>query len=124
MDIDFFKQVNDSYDHKAGDRVLQLIAKEIKSQLRNTDFAARFGGEEFTLLFPETRPDDALVVMDKLRAHISALPFHFEGNRVTITFSAGLAAFAPDDTEETVFERADRALYSAKDGGRNCVKVS
>jgi diguanylate cyclase len=124
MDIDFFKQVNDSYGHKAGDRVLQLIAKEIKSRLRNTDFAARFGGEEFTLLFPETRPDDALVAMDKLRAHISALPFHFEGNRVTITFSAGLAAFAPDDTEETVFERADRALYSAKDGGRNCVKVS
>lgn len=124
MDIDLFKRVNDSYGHKAGDRVLQLIAKEIKNRLRNTDFAARFGGEEFTLIFPETQPEDALIVMDKLRAHVSALPFHFGGNPVTITFSAGLAAFVPDDTEETVFDRADRALYSAKDAGRNCVKVS
>jgi diguanylate cyclase len=123
MDIDFFKRVNDSYGHKAGDRVLQLVAKEIKKRLRNTDFAARFGGEEFVLLFPETRPEDALIVMDKLRAHISALPFHFGGDPVTITFSAGLTDFVPGDTEEAVFERADRALYAAKDGGRNCVKV-
>lgn len=124
MDIDLFKRVNDSYGHKAGDRVLQLVAREIKNRVRNTDFAARFGGEEFVLLFPETRADDALAVMDKLRAHISALPFHFGGDPVTITFSAGLAAFVPDDTEETVFDRADRALYSAKDAGRNCVRVS
>tara|TARA_R110001583_G_scaffold35855_4_gene118744 strand:- start:21 stop:1469 length:1449 start_codon:yes stop_codon:yes gene_type:complete len=124
MDIDLFKRVNDSYGHKAGDRVLQLVAREIRNQLRNTDFAARFGGEEFALLFPETLPDDALIVMNKLRAHISALPFHFGGNPVTITFSAGLVGFAPGDTEETVFDRADRALYSAKDAGRNCVRIS
>lgn len=123
MDIDLFKRVNDSYGHKAGDRVLQIFAKEINKRLRNTDFAARFGGEEFVVLFPETKPDDAVIMMDKLRAHISALPFHFGGDPVTITFSAGLTAFAPGDTEETVFERADRALYSAKDRGRNCVKV-
>ncbi|WP_417515963.1 diguanylate cyclase [Marinobacter sp.] len=124
MDIDLFKRVNDSYGHKAGDRVLQLVAREIKNRLRNTDFAARFGGEEFVLLFPETRAEDALMVMDKLRSHISALPFHFGGNPVTITFSAGLTDFIPGDTEETVFDRADRALYSAKDAGRNCVRVS
>lgn len=124
MDIDLFKRVNDSYGHKAGDRVLQLVAREIKNRLRNTDFAARFGGEEFVLLFPETQAEDALVVMDKLRSHISALPFHFGGNPVTITFSAGLTAFVPEDTEETVFDRADRALYAAKDAGRNCVKIS
>jgi len=124
LDIDLFKRVNDSYGHKAGDRVLQLVAREIKHRLRNTDFAARFGGEEFVLLFPATLPDAALVVMDKLRAHISALPFHFGGDPVTITFSAGLAGFAPVDTEETVFDRADRALYSAKNEGRNCVKIS
>lgn len=124
MDIDLFKRVNDSHGHKAGDRVLQLVAREIKNRVRNTDFAARFGGEEFVLLFPETRAEDALAVMDKLRAHISALPFHFGGDPVTITFSAGLAAFVPDDTEETVFDRADRALYSAKEAGRNCVRVS
>ncbi|MDO6443530.1 MULTISPECIES: GGDEF domain-containing protein [unclassified Marinobacter] len=123
MDIDLFKRVNDSFGHKAGDRVLQLVAREIKNRLRNTDFAARFGGEEFVLLFPETRADDALMVMEKLRDHISALPFHFGGSPVTITFSAGLTAFKPDDTEETVFDRADRALYTAKDAGRNCVRV-
>jgi diguanylate cyclase len=124
LDIDLFKRVNDSYGHKAGDRVLQLVAKEVMDRLRNTDFVARFGGEEFVLLFPETLPADAQIVMDKLRSHISALPFHFGGEPVTITFSAGLAGFAPGDTEESVFERADRALYVAKDAGRNCVRVS
>lgn len=124
LDIDLFKRVNDSYGHKAGDRVLQLVAKEVKNRLRTTDFVARFGGEEFVFLFPETPPADAQIVMDKLRSHISALPFHFGGEPVTITFSAGLAAFHPGDTEESVFERSDRALYIAKDEGRNCVKVS
>lgn len=124
MDIDLFKRVNDSYGHKAGDRVLQLVAKEVKKRLRTTDFVARFGGEEFVLLFPETRSADAQDVMDKLRSHICALPFHFSGEPVTITFSAGLAAFVPGDTEESVFERSDRALYMAKDEGRNCVKIS
>lgn len=124
LDIDLFKRVNDSYGHKAGDRVLQLVAKEIKSRLRTTDFVARFGGEEFVLLFPETLPVDAQTVMDKLRSYIGVLPFHFGGEPVTITFSAGLAAFTPGDTEESVFERSDRALYIAKDEGRNCVKVS
>lgn len=124
LDIDLFKRVNDSYGHKAGDRVLQLVAKEVMGRLRTTDFVARFGGEEFVLLFPETLPVDAQTVMDKLRSHISALPFHFGGEPVTITFSAGLAAFAPGDTEESVFERADRALYVAKDSGRNCIRIS
>ncbi|OHY81328.1 GGDEF domain-containing protein [Marinobacter sp. AC-23] len=123
LDIDLFKRVNDSYGHKAGDRVLQLVAKELMTRLRNTDFVARYGGEEFVLLFPETSPEDAKAVMDKLRTHISALPFHFGGEPVTITYSAGLAAFTPGDTEELVFERADRALYVAKDAGRNCVRI-
>jgi len=123
LDIDFFKRVNDSYGHKAGDKVLQIVAQEIKKRLRNTDFAARFGGEEFVLLFPETLPDDARVMLDKLRAHVSALPFHFSGEPLTITFSGGLATFVHGDTEESVFNRADKALYLAKDSGRNCIKI-
>ncbi|MBQ0833344.1 GGDEF domain-containing protein [Marinobacter sp.] len=123
LDIDLFKRVNDSYGHKAGDRVLQLVAKELMTRLRDTDFVARYGGEEFVLLFPETSPKDAKAVMDKLRAHISALPFHFGSEPVTITYSAGLAAFSPGDTEDLVFERADRALYVVKDAGRNCVRI-
>lgn len=123
LDIDLFKRVNDSFGHKAGDRVLQLVAREIKNRLRKTDFVARFGGEEFALLFPETLPEDARIVLDKLRAHVSALPFHFGGQPVTITFSGGLSGFGPEDTEETVFDRADKALYLAKDSGRNCIRI-
>jgi len=93
------------------------------TRLRDTDFVARYGGEEFVLLFPETSPKDAKAVMDKLRAHISALPFHFGSEPVTITYSAGLAAFSAGDTEDLVFERADRALYVVKDAGRNCVRI-
>lgn len=123
LDIDYFKRVNDSYGHKAGDRVLQLIARELRERLRNTDFIARYGGEEFVLLFPETSPEDAQAVMDKLRHHISNLPFHFSGEPVMVTFSVGLAGFAPGDSEDSVFERSDRALYLAKDCGRNCVQI-
>ena len=124
LDIDFFKRINDSYGHKAGDRVLQLVARELKQRVRTTDFIARFGGEEFVLLFPETSTEAAKIAMDQLRQHVGKLPFHFSGEPVTITFSAGLAAFGPGDSEETVFDRADRALYQAKDAGRNRVNIS
>lgn len=124
LDIDYFKRINDSYGHKAGDRVLQLVSRELSQRLRNTDFIARFGGEEFVLLFPDTTPESARVAIDKLREHIGKLPFHFGGEPVTVTFSAGLAAFLPGDSEETVFDRADRALYLAKDAGRDCVHIN
>ncbi|WP_372980475.1 GGDEF domain-containing protein [Marinobacter sediminum] len=123
LDIDLFKRINDGYGHKAGDRVLQLISRELKAGLRTTDYVARYGGEEFVVLFPETGPDAALVAMEKLRQRISKLPFHFSGQPVTVTFSAGLAAFRRGDSEEVVFERADRALYLAKDAGRNCINI-
>ncbi|HTN35392.1 MAG TPA: GGDEF domain-containing protein, partial [Marinobacter sp.] len=124
LDLDLFKRINDTYGHKAGDRVLQLVAKELRKRLRNTDFVARYGGEEFVLLLPETQPDDALSVMNKIRQHVSELPFHFSGEPVTITFSAGLAAFTSEDSEDSVFERADKAVYRAKSAGRNCVRLS
>lgn len=121
IDIDLFKRINDSFGHKAGDRVLQLVAREMKSRLRSTDFIARFGGEEFVLLLPETALDDARDVVDQFRGHVGQLPFHFGGQPVTITFSAGVSEFREGDTEDAVFDRADRALYQAKDAGRNQV---
>ena len=124
LDIDLFKRINDSYGHTAGDRVLQLVAREFRERLRTTDFVARFGGEEFVVLFPETEPADARTVVDKLREHVGKLPFHFRGEPVTVTFSAGLAGFVAGDTEESVFDRADRALYQAKDAGRDRVMIS
>ncbi|MEC7433088.1 MAG: GGDEF domain-containing protein, partial [Pseudomonadota bacterium] len=123
LDVDLFKRINDSYGHKAGDRVLQLVAREMSTRLRSTDFIARFGGEEFVVLLPETPTDEACKVLDSLREHVSGLPFHFSGEPVSITFSAGLTGFQDDDTEESVFDRADRALYQAKDEGRNRVSV-
>lgn len=124
LDIDLFKRVNDSYGHKAGDRVLQLVAREFRERLRTTDFVARFGGEEFVVLFPETEPVAARAVVDKLREHVSRLPFHFRGGPVAVTFSAGLAGFVPGDTEESAFDRADRALYQAKGAGRDRAIIS
>ncbi|WP_372965061.1 GGDEF domain-containing protein [Marinobacter sp.] len=124
IDIDLFKRVNDSYGHKAGDRVLQLVARELRGRLRTTDFIARFGGEEFVVLLPETGMEEAVSVMDELRGHVSRLPFHFGGQPVTITFSSGLAEFREGDTEEGVFDRADQALYQAKKAGRNQVAAS
>lgn len=123
IDIDLFKRINDSFGHKAGDRVLQLVARELKNRLRSTDFIARYGGEEFVLLLPETALDDARVVVDQFRVHVGNLPFHFGGKPVSISFSAGVSEFRDGDTEDAVFDRADRALYHAKDAGRNQVMV-
>ncbi|WP_404367644.1 diguanylate cyclase [Marinobacter sp.] len=124
LDIDHFKRVNDSYGHKAGDRVIQLLAKALQERLRTTDFIARYGGEEFVLLLPETDLVTARKVIDSLRQHVSGLPFHFQGRPVTITFSAGLAPFQAGIDLESVFDQADRALYRAKDAGRNQIVLA
>lgn len=124
LDIDFFKRVNDSYGHKAGDRVLQLVARALRERLRTTDFIARFGGEEFVILLPETDPDTAKGVLDGMRGHIASLPFHFRGEPVSVTFSAGLAGFDGNDDLDDVFDRADKALYLAKDSGRDQVLIA
>ncbi|MDX1456459.1 MAG: diguanylate cyclase [Marinobacter sp.] len=124
IDIDHFKRINDSYGHKAGDRVIQLLAKTLAERLRNTDFVARYGGEEFVVVMPETDPENARTVLDKLRDHIAQLPFHFRGDPVSITFSAGLAQLCEGDDADSVFDRADKALYRAKAAGRNQVQIA
>ncbi|TBV04464.1 GGDEF domain-containing protein [Stutzerimonas kirkiae] len=122
LDVDYFKRVNDNYGHLAGDRVLKIIASELQKRLRKTDFIARFGGEEFALLLPETTTGDAANLLDTLRKGISACPFHFKGERVQITLSAGFSDFQEGDTPDKVFERADGALYRAKEIGRDRVE--
>ncbi|MDP3847780.1 MAG: diguanylate cyclase [Pseudomonas sp.] len=119
VDIDHFKRINDNYGHLAGDKVLKIIADELSKRLRKTDFMARFGGEEFALLIPSTPLAGAEQLLETLRAAIEACPFHFKGERVTITLSAGISAFVSGERSEAVFERADQALYRAKRGGRN-----
>ncbi|PYC29375.1 GGDEF domain-containing protein [Aquipseudomonas alcaligenes] len=119
LDIDHFKRINDGYGHLAGDKVLKIIAGELARRLRKTDFLARFGGEEFVLLVPGTPPEGGLQLLETLRGAIEACPFHFRGEPVTITLSAGLTAFAAGESAEVAFERADQALYRAKREGRN-----
>jgi len=119
VDIDHFKVINDTYGHLAGDKVLQLIAKALRDNLRKPDFVARYGGEEFVVLFPETPEDVAFDVIEKVRERIRALPFHFRGERVEVTFSAGVLSFQPVDHPSELFDIADRALYQAKNEGRD-----
>ncbi|MDM7860229.1 GGDEF domain-containing protein [Alteromonas sp. ASW11-36] len=119
VDIDHFKSINDKYGHAAGDKTLQVIAKQLKGKLRKTDFLARWGGEEFVILFPDSELKDLLAPLEEIRKKMESLPFKFKQEPVTITASFGLAKFANEDTVESVFDRADKHLYSAKNNGRN-----
>ena len=118
-DIDHFKNINDNYGHKAGDKVLLLIAKQLSEHSRATDFLSRFGGEEFTMLLPNTDSQSALALANHLRQTIEKTGFNASGASVAITISCGVTEFIQDDTDETAFERADQALYQAKEQGRN-----
>ena len=119
IDIDKFKTVNDNLGHKAGDKVLKNVAEICASNVRTSDFLARYGGEEFVLVLPETSLGQAYVVAEKLRGEIEGKGFYYDKRRVPITVSIGIARFADGESADTVFQRADRALYAAKHGGRN-----
>lgn len=121
-DIDNFKMINDSYGHRAGDRVLQSVAACFKSSLRSSDFVARIGGEEFAVLLNGLKAAEAMKLANQLRIAVESLRFHFRGVPVRVTVSCGISQLTPDDSPETAYERADRALYQAKGGGKNlCV---
>lgn len=118
-DLDHFKSINDQFGHLAGDKVLRIIAKTLRARLRKSDFIARFGGEEFVILMPETDGNEALHALETLREAVVQCPFHFRDQRVGVTVSIGIASFNAEATPECVFERADAALYRAKEAGRN-----
>jgi diguanylate cyclase (GGDEF)-like protein len=114
MDIDHFKDCNDRHGHDVGDAVLRDLAERIRSGIRANDVAARIGGEEFLLILPDMKIDAAASLLARLQAHgaaVRGLP--------ACTFSAGVTRFEPGDCSDTLFRRADRALYAAKHGGRN-----
>ncbi|MBI2801851.1 MAG: GGDEF domain-containing protein [Gammaproteobacteria bacterium] len=121
LDLDLFKQINDKYGHKVGDRVLRHVAAICRQRVRATDLLARYGGEEFVAVFPDTGVVAATEVCEELRRQIERAVFQFQGQRVPVTVSIGLTELAVADTLEGFFERADRALYKAKNAGRNRV---
>lgn len=125
LDIDHFKQVNDQHGHIVGDRVLRAIAGVLSSDLRQSDFAGRYGGEEFVMILPETDWQEAVFVVNKIRRKIDQARFRYEDLNIAVTLSAGVTQVGPEDKEALVIiERADSAMYRAKEIGRNQVCAS
>lgn len=120
-DLDFFKKVNDSYGHMAGDMVLRHTAERIQAAVRDFDIVGRFGGEEFTIILKNTDIGLAKVIAERIRNEIAAAPMHIKGTNISITISLGGAMMKQGETREALLDRADAALYEAKQTGRNRV---
>lgn len=120
-DLDHFKRVNDQYGHIVGDGVLCEVARRIESLLRREDRAARWGGEEFLVLLPETDLEQAEIVAEKIRQAIADRPVAANGFRIPLTISIGVATWTDDSGAESLIRRADKGLYRAKGSGRNRV---
>ena len=121
LDIDFFKKINDKYGHSVGDKTLQIVAKSLRKTFRATDYIARYGGEEFVCLLVNTHPKEAIQPLEKVRKAIESIPFVIKKDRLNITISIGVSELRPTDDGHTLFDRADKALYEAKQTGRNKV---
>jgi two-component system cell cycle response regulator len=124
IDIDHFKKINDGFGHDVGDEVLREFALRLASNVRAIDLPCRYGGEEFTVIMPDTQLVDALRIAERIRMHVSGSPFRVAhgSELLTVTISIGVSAtFGPNDTPETLLKRADEAVYEAKRSGRNAV---
>src|ERR1700694_671306 len=123
LDIDYFKAINDTHGHDAGDEVLREFALRIRKSIRGIDLACRYGGEEFVVIMPETDLAVATMVAERLRRRIASEPFLIQkgARTVEVTISIGIAALGAGDTAASVLKRADQALYRAKRDGRNRV---
>ncbi len=122
-DIDLFKLINDNFGHKAGDKTLALVAQLILDNCRETDFIARFGGEEFIMLLPNTTSEQALIFAENTRSIVANSGFNHNGKSINLTISCGISQFSEGDENEAVFDRADQALYQSKEQGRNKCSV-
>jgi diguanylate cyclase (GGDEF)-like protein len=122
IDSDNLKAVNDLHGHEAGNHLLKLVAKCIETELRHTDVLARYGGDEFVALLPDTAAARALEVAERILKAVAATPLEFEGTRIETSVSIGLASYPEDGRSiDAIQGRADRAMYLAKEQGRNRV---
>jgi len=122
IDIDHFKNVNDTYGHDIGDEVLCFIAQHLKDNLRKNDIAVRIGGEEFLLFLPQTSLQSSIKVADKIRLIIEQSIFKHQDIKINVTASFGLSSYEHSNELNTAIKHADQQLYKAKESGRNCVK--
>jgi len=123
IDIDHFKWINDEYGHQVGDITLRAVASQVLSCLHSDDLAARYGGEEFVISLLETKLEDAVVTAERIRAAVAELVVSYRDVRLQVTVSIGCAEYShSDENEIRLFERADLAMYAAKEAGRNTVK--
>lgn len=124
VDLDGFKPVNDTYGHTAGDAVLKTYARDVLSAFRQNDLVARYGGEEFAVIFPNTDSDGALMALRKVQQRAQQITVCYQQHVIPMpTFSAGLAIYCAGESLDTLIERADHALYSAKNLGRNRIEL-
>ncbi|MGD8783448.1 MAG: diguanylate cyclase [Thioalkalispiraceae bacterium] len=125
IDIDHFKAINDNYGHAAGDNVLQIFVEAIQEVIRSTDFLGRVGGEEFALLLPDTSAPAAAHLAERIRERITRYPYLAGDMLIEVTASLGVAEFQSEDRDiKTLLNRADEALYQAKQSGRNRVNIA
>ncbi|MBC8014271.1 MAG: diguanylate cyclase [Sporomusaceae bacterium] len=123
-DIDFFKRVNDTYGHNCGDYVLKLVAETLQFSIRKVDTVARWGGEEFLILLPETGEEGAELLAERIRKNVAEQAIHYNNALFNITITLGVAIFNSNEEVDEVIKRADKALYNGKEKGRNCVSIS
>ncbi len=124
-DIDHFKKINDIHGHAAGDDVLREFGRRLRENVRPTDLACRYGGEEFVIIMPDAAPDLALAAGERIRQIVAQAPFVIShGDQLRVTMSGGVATtLPPHDTPDDLLKRADEALYRAKGNGRNCIEL-
>lgn len=122
-DLDHFKKVNDTHGHLVGDAVLKEISGRLRASLRGTDIVGRYGGEEFIILLKNKQLKTARSIAERIREHVAKTPIHVNGRVVAMTISQGLAEARAEDTAEALIQRADEALYQAKESGRDCVVI-
>lgn len=124
LDLDDFKRLNDTHGHSAGDQALIHLVRVIKDTLRTMDMIARFGGEEFLIVLPDTQLDDAMQTVTRLQRELTKRIFMYNHERLLITFSAGVAVYISGEDQASLIQRADRALYQAKNAGKNRVMAA
>jgi diguanylate cyclase (GGDEF)-like protein len=124
FDVDHFKKFNDTYGHVAGNIALMDVASRIAKQARTMDIVCRYGGEEFVVILPKCNLEGAVLFAERVRESVMASPVKTDAQSVPVTISVGVAEYLPNEEQSAFIERANNALYRAKEGGRNCVRAA